>query len=115
MKHLDLAGHEIKPGDFIVYAALAGRSATMKYGRITKLAFREKSWKTRDGGEHPTVRAVTADRHQRWLPHSDTYIEEWQVQNKGKEITLGYLEQLLVIPEALVPAEALNELLKHAP
>ena len=96
--HVDISGNEIKVGSYIAYAALWDRSATLKFGKVTELAVR----KPRYGGMDPevnTLRAVTVDRG---------WNNVWEVQNKGKPITLGFTDRLIVIPESLVQKEALD-------
>lgn len=102
MTHEDISGAEIHVGDYIVYAALWNRSATLKYGRVVSQGSRSDGWK---GTETPTVRAITVDRHWRYGEE-----KRWELQNNGKPISLGFLDRLLVVPETLVPAGARSAL-----
>jgi hypothetical protein len=96
MTHLDLAGHEIKPGCIVAYAALWDRSATLKYGLVTRLATRMEG---NPSCAVPTIRAVTVDRE--FLTH------RWDLQKDGKEVALCWLDRMLVVPRDLVPAAVL--------
>jgi hypothetical protein len=96
--HKDIAGQEIKVGDYICYAALWDRSATMKFGKVTRLADRDEAYVyNRERKKIPTIRLRSVDRD---------WHDKWKVQAKGKEITLGYLDRLIVVPAELVPPAA---------
>lgn len=99
--HLDIAGKRIEVGDFILYAALWDRSATLKYGLVTKLAEREESWvpALRGPGKVPTIRAISVDRG--W--HHEG--RRWSLQKQGKPITLSFTDRMLAVGVADVPAE----------
>ena len=53
LEHRDLTGREVRVGDFIVYAALWDRSATLRFGRVA--ALKERTGWGREPS--PTVRA----------------------------------------------------------
>lgn len=120
--HYDIADNEINPGDFVVYAALWDRSATLKYGIVTRLSERKKSEYTRNEGDKYTVRVLSVDRTTRWVlvPNgpslgTTSHVERrktvtWELQKNGKEMALGFLDRLLVVPVAMVPVEALTVL-----
>jgi len=91
----DIAGQTIKPGDIVLYASLWDRSATLKYGRVTRLCSRE-AWRGHKRGETPTLRVVTVDRD---------WDGKWEIQKKGAEVTLMWLDRMLVVTPALVPAK----------
>jgi hypothetical protein len=95
-KHIDIAGQPILVGSLIAYAALWSRSATLKYGRVTRLEEREpSSWG--NGQPIPTVRAVSVDR---------SFGDKWELQNKGREVSLGFVDRMLVVNGGQVPEEA---------
>lgn len=94
--HEDIAGMPICVGDYIIYAALWDRSATLKYGKVTRLAERDESW--RSGSDKKlTLRLRSVDRD---------WDGKWELQRGGKETTLGFLDRLMVVLPAQVPEEA---------
>jgi len=114
MDHKDIAGQSIKPGAFVIYAALWDRCATLKYGIVTKLRIRPDITLPPKGGYpqgRPTIRVLSVDRSTRH--HQGTWTVYWELQKEGKEMALGFLDRLLVVPENVVPDEALK-LLKDA-
>lgn len=106
--HFDIANNEIKPGDFVIYSALWDRSATLKYGIVTRLAKRGSSRYLLESEKY-TVRVLSVDRN--WS--GKTKITTWELQKKGKEVTLGFLDRMLVVPSTLVPIQA-KEVLQKA-
>ena len=98
MDHKDIAGRDIKVGDYIIYAALWDRSATLKYGKVTGLAERDGAWcYNAEPRKTPTVKIYSADRD---------FNGKWELQKKGHVVTLGYLDRLSVIEPHQVPADA---------
>lgn len=95
MTYTDIAGQPITVGCYVIYAALWDRSATLRYGKVVRLAERKRSWSS--DKDKPTIRATTVDRD---------WDGKWEIQKKGGETTLGFLDRMLVIPETLVPADA---------
>lgn len=106
--HFDLAGEPFYPGALVVYAALWDRSAVLKYGIVTRLKRRQENdymtWSaracigkvpTKDGDY--TVGVITVDR---------VVFDGWKLQKDGKEITLGFLDRMLVVHQDMVPKEA---------
>jgi len=97
--HNDLAGKKIKRGDYIVYAALWSRSAVLKYGVVSSLKEREV-WSQRENNSVVgTLGVISVDR---------TWDGKWELQNHGKEITLGFLDRCLVVNANSVPREAVS-------
>ncbi len=96
--HKDIAGEEIKVGDFIVYTALAGRSAVMRFGRVVDLKERDASlYGPKD--KIPTLRVITAEAS--WSQKG-----RWNLQKKGGVVTLGFLDRLLVVNGDVLPRGA---------
>jgi hypothetical protein len=106
MEWKDMAGNHIQPGDYIVYAALWDRSATLKYGRVTRLAERKSAYTytNQDRVPVPTIRVISVDRSSHW--EDGKYLGVvWHVQKDGKEVALGELERMLVIDRHQVPKD----------
>lgn len=80
----DFIGQKMKVGDYIIYAAAAGRSAILKYGRLTKLIF---SGDSHGGLADFAVQAVTLDD---WGTHTT-------VQKKGAPVTLTFTNRMVVV------------------
>jgi len=92
----DRAGNPIRVGDYIVYAALWDRSATLKFGRVTELTTRkEEDWKTHT--KEPTVKAVSVDL---WFDKGH------KLQNDGHPVTLAFFDRILSIEGYMVPGDA---------
>lgn len=111
-QHVDIAGQPIQVGALICYAALWSRSATLRYGRVTELQTRKaKSYGTlEDQEDKPTLRVFAIDRVHKLVKVEGgwTSKERWEILNNGKPITLGFLDRLLVVPEILIPPQALK-------
>jgi len=102
----DLAGNEIKLGNYVAYAASWSRSPILKYGIVTRLAERKhRYWPTdsETGKSTPSIGVLTVDRD---------FKKQWEIQREGKEIVLGFLDRLLVVSPQQVPFEALDILSK---
>ncbi len=94
MNYEDLAGYEIKPGFLIVYAATLGRSPVLKYGIVTRLE-QTKPDNYGNRPQSPTIRAITVDR---------SWGKKWELQKKGREVALSFLDRLLVVDS--IPEQA---------
>lgn len=101
--HTDLAGRPIEVGSYIVYAALLGRSAVLKYGKVVALIEGNDSWR----GATPKVQAVTVDAS---INYKTQEIMGFNVQNKGRPITLSFTERMVVVDQAQIPVSALRAL-----
>lgn len=99
MKYQDLAGQDISVGDYVVYSAAAGRSAALKMGRVSGLGSRKDGWRD-DAPLIPTLKVVSIDAWKDGFGWRDF----GALQNKGKPITLGMLDRVLVVTQ--VPALA---------
>lgn len=108
MTHKDITGRDIQIDDFIVYAALWDRSATLKYGKVVALITGNKG---RNQCEVPKIQCVTVDRSfsSPWFVQG---MDEWAVESahgKGKRIrpaivTLMFLDRLQVLPPEMLPS-----------
>lgn len=102
--HVDIGNTEITVGSYIAYAALWSRSATLKFGRVTALAFRESLWARPEDKTVPTIKCVSVDRQ---------WNDNWQVQSRGKPVTLAFLDRMIVVGPTQVP-DAAREILDAA-
>lgn len=92
----DLAGNQILTGDFIVYAAIVGRSPILKYGVVTRLE--QRVWTYGNKEAVPTLRVITVEKD---------WNNDWILQKKGGEIALAYLDRMLTVnPFHLPPVAA---------
>lgn len=89
MEYRDILHNPLDTGDFIIYAALWDRSATLKFGIITEKSSRVETYK----GEIPTLKVITVDREIKFTENGHTH--EWELQNKGRPITLSFLDRLM--------------------
>jgi hypothetical protein len=97
LEHKDMFGRDIKVGDFIVYAGLADRSAVLRAGQVIELTY-DKSWKDwRGGSPEPKVRAKS------WNFYKAERERDGKVPSgRQKDVTLGFLSRLVVVPESQV-------------
>ena len=107
-KHEDLAGNDIKAGDYVAYAALWSRSATLKFGRVTSLVIGKMGYPETT---IPKIQVVSVDRT--WNDTWELQGVPWQEKSDGKYNfekskvqTLGFLDRMLVVDKSMVPAEA---------
>lgn len=85
--HKDLFGREIKPGDYIVYAAVDGRSGTLRTGQVIELKFGAPDWRTKE-------------------PQLKLFVKSWSnFSGRQKNVTLSFLDRLIVVPESIVSDE----------
>ena len=109
-EHRDLAGQEIRCGSHIVYAALWTRSAILKYGIVTRLKTRDPAMWSRSQLPEPMVGVITIDRDPVWDhsgPGQPRFIRhDWSLQAKGREMTLGFPDRMIVVPAESVPIDA---------
>lgn len=87
MEYKDLAGREIKVGDYVIYAALWSRSAVLKFGKVVSLAARKHGEYSLKKEDTPTLRVTSVDN----------FLGKYELQNHGTPITLGFLDRVLVI------------------
>lgn len=106
----DYGGTTIREGDFIVYAALLGRCACVRYGLVTRLVEPKKKseW---DRSKTKPIRVVAVqDEYQHNI---DRGKPPWSLLNEGKEISLGFPDRLVVMEPKQVPV-AVRSLLFQA-
>jgi len=103
--HKDVTGRSIIEGDYIVYAALAGRSAVLHLGKVVGLTrkksavyFWEKDPKNPD--EAPATVQVKGV-YRGW-----TADQPWRANSRI--VTLQFPERLAIVPAESVPAAALE-------
>lgn len=76
-KHIDFTGVAVKVGDYIIYAANGGRSAILKYGRVTKLTYSGR------GGYNSAA--------------ADCAVQAVTLDNWGRPITLTFMSRIVVV------------------
>lgn len=91
MSFVDVGGNDIKVGDYFVYAALLGRSAVLKYGRVTDLI------ENRTVFGRGRVLAITVE----YSPFTNTFC----LQKEGKPIPLHFPNRMCIIPLGIIPVE----------
>ena len=92
--HFDLLGQPINVGDFITYAAVDGRSGTLRIGQVIALTptkVRAKSWSN--------------FRAQGW--------GDDQRSGRQKDVSLGFFDRIIVIQEEMIPEKIWIDL--HGP
>lgn len=105
IQHKDVAKQTIKPGDFFVYAAMRGQSASLKFGVVTRLEEKPHPW--RDDYAQPTIRAITVEPG-----YSDG--PDWVIQKNGQEVAFNKLHHAFVVPVQTLPKEVVAVLRKYA-
>lgn len=89
----DLFGRDIKVGDYIVYAAVDGRSATMRTGRVLELSHSKPS----EYGSDPIEPKITVAS---WSNFRATgWSNDHERSGRQKNVKLGFLDRLVVVPE----------------
>lgn len=105
-KHEDISGRIIKVGDYVIYAALWSRSATLKYGRVLYLTWGSNGLES----NVCKIQIVSVDR---------SWDDSWELQGSGyygfgpkpdikdtKVQTLGFLDRTLVVTKTQIPESA---------
>jgi hypothetical protein len=91
-EHTDLFGREIKVGDYFVYSAADGRSATIRVGQVLELRFGTP--RRSDGRAAAKI-----------------YVKSWSnFRGRQKNVTLGFLTRVVVVPKESVSDEILSAL-----
>lgn len=87
MAHVDLFGTPIKAGDYIVYAAVDGRSGTLRVGQVLELKPNgkvfAKSWSNFRAQGH----SWTSDER----------------SGRQKNVTLSFLDRMIVVHDKMIP------------
>ncbi len=99
----DVTGKLITSGDWIIYAASAGRSAILKFGVVTSLGTVKEAYSS---DLEKCVKAITLD----YWEGGRLYVEDggFCLQNNGKSVRLTFSERIVVIPADRVPEHALR-------
>ena len=95
MTHVDLFGTPIKEGDFIVYAAVDGRSGTMRVGQVIALTYNKSLY----GKDEPKVRVKSWSN---FRAGSSTDVNDTR-SGRQKDVTLSFLDRLIVIQKEMIP------------
>jgi hypothetical protein len=89
----DLFGRDIKVGDYIVYAAVDGRSATMRTGLVLELSHSKPSeYGYQSVDPKITVASWSNFRAKGWS-------DDHERSGRQKNVKLGFLDRLIVVPE----------------
>lgn len=94
-EYTDCFGRNMGVGDFVVYAATAGRSATLRAGRVVALS-QSKGFGSNGA---PTVKLLTVTKGWRG---------GWSIQNGGSPVTILMLRNLCGVPAETLPPEILT-------
>lgn len=91
-QYKDFFGHDIKAGDFIVYALSSQHHAFIKFGKVLALSSSKPSW----GNPEPTIKVQGVER-------------TWSgvVQKVHRVSTVTHLDKVVVLP-VNVPQEFLS-------
>lgn len=89
----DLFGRDIKVGDYIVYAAVDGRSATMRTGRVLELSHSKPS----EYGSDPIEPKITVSSWSNFRAKGRS--NDHERSGRQKNVKLGFLDRLVVVPE----------------
>ena len=101
LEYKDLFGNDIKEGDYLVYAAVDGRSGTLRAAKVLKLTMsKPDKWRPEKPLE-PKVMCATwsnfrAERTS-WSNEPD-----FEASGRQKNVTLSFLDRMIVVPEAQV-------------
>jgi len=112
-EYRDMFGREIKVGDYVVYAAVDGRSAVQRVGRVTKLSSGSGSWR---GESIPKIVCETWNYHQAVRSDWDretreyTHVPFGQSGKQSKQVSLGFLERLVIVPAEHVHPKIIEDL-----
>jgi hypothetical protein len=104
-EYKDMFGRDIKVGDYIVYAGLADRSGVLRAGQVIELTHTKPSKWGSDKIE-PKVRVKSWNnyRAQGWGNKMDGR------SGRQKDVTLGFLDRLVVVPESSVGEKIKSDL-----
>lgn len=102
-EYADVTATPINAGDFIIYAASAGRSAILKFGVVTSLGTRKEPY---SDDLEKCVNAITLD----YWASGNLYTEDggFCLQNNGKPVRLTFSERIIVIPAERIPEHAMR-------
>ena len=89
----DLFERDIKIGDYIVYAAVDGRSATMRTGRVLELSHSKPS----EYGFQPIEPKITVSSWSNF--RAKGWSNDHERSGRQKNVKLGFLDRLIVVPE----------------
>jgi len=100
-EYKDMFGRDIKVGDYIVYAGLADRSGVLRAGRVIELTHS----KTGYGDPEPKIKAQSWNNYR-----SKGWNDNKERSGKQKDVSLGFLDRLIVVPENMVSEKIKKDL-----
>lgn len=109
-EHTDLFGRTIKVGDYIVYSAVDGRSATLRVGQVLEL-----KTITKDSWRNEPKEVVAKVFCKSWSNFKGT--SSWRAESLGhepsgrqKNVTLGFLTRVVVVDPSTVSEKVKKDL-----
>lgn len=96
LEYKDLFGNDIKVGDYIVYAAVDGRSGTLRSGRVLKLTTSKPDKWSPNKPLEPKVMCATWSNFRAqstWRTNAES-----EPSGRQKNVTLGFLDRMIVVP-----------------
>ena len=100
----DLFGRDIEVGDYIVYAAVDGRSGTLRTGRVLKLTTSKPSKWSDDPPEAKIFCSSWSNFRARGWGKDD------ETSGRQKNVTLGFLDRMIVVDESQVSEKIKKDL-----
>lgn len=97
---VDCLGQELRPGQYITYAANDGRCGVLRIGRVLRIVTND------DGNE--TIRVAACELRGKWEDRTyKKWLHQWKRFGK-KEIVLGMPERTIVLPDDLIPGDLIE-------
>lgn len=109
-EYKDLFGRDIKVGDYIVYGAVDGRSGTLRAGQVIELTYSKTGYHEPE----PKIRVKSWSnfKQDRYNPSTGKHEEG---SGRQKDVTLGFLDRLIVVPESVVSEKVKSDLAGEIP
>lgn len=102
-EYKDMFGREIKPGDYIVYAGLADRSAVLRAGQVIELTHSKPQW---DGQEVvPKIKVKSWNNFR-----AQGYSDEGDRSGRQKDVTLEFFDRIVVVDKSQVSDKIISDL-----
>jgi len=99
-EHTDLFGRPITPGDYIIYSAADGRSATLRVGQVIKLT-------TVKGYDNNVTAKIYCKS---WSNFRSESWNEKKRSGRQKNVTLSFLTRVVVIDPSTISEKVKKDL-----